>query len=213
MRKEEEVMRYMQLLKISDKHPVGKIMAAKGHWTAGASASNNTYKAQEQLAGRGLLEKCNGYFRIPGCASEYGEHARLLTRTLAEILMLPFEATIFREHTIPAVGLRPDALIMLTDHNRALCLVLEAVNHESDRSLETKRNVWHQWPEARQYLRQLFKVTIPQFDFVRSNELARYIQEIVYGKGDRNMPRLFADARDGGLLSAAPENTAGSSGS
>ncbi len=203
MDKVDEVMRLMEMLQVSDKHPIGKVMSAKGYWTAGVSASNNAYKILVELVSLNRLEKGNGFFRLPGCKSDYGEHARLLTRILAEILKLPFAVSIFREHTIQAVGLRPDALILITDHNRALCLVLEAVNQESDRSLETKRNVWNQWADAKKYLGQLFRVTIPHFDFVRSDELSRYLKEVIYDQPNRHMPHLFSDAGAGGVLQTA----------
>lgn len=211
MDKVDEVMGLMEVLQVSDKHPIGNIMSAKGYWKPGVSASNNAYKILGELVSLNRLEKGNGFFRIPGCKSEYGEHARLLTRILAEILKLPFTVSIFREHTISAIGLRPDALILMTDHSRALCLVLEAVNQESNRSLETKRNVWNQWPDAKKYLSQLFGVTISHFDFVRSDELSRYLKEVIYGQPNRDMPHLFSDAGAGGVLQTTPEDTTGGS--
>jgi hypothetical protein len=179
---EQEVLQVMKLLQVADKHIVGEIMSVRVGWRPGASSTNNSYKALMALVEMGALGKGNGFFRIPGCKSDYGEHARLLTMMLAMFLKLPFQTTIFREHTIAEIGLRPDALILLTDTNRGLCMVLEVLRYEGERSLQTKRNVWKEWPQAIPYLSQLFGTPIGHFDFVTSDEFQQYLREVVHEK-------------------------------
>jgi hypothetical protein len=179
---EKEALQVMKPLQVADKHIVGEIMSDKVGWRPGTSSVNNSYKALMALVEMGELEKGNGFFRVPGCKSEYGEHARMLTRMLATLLKLPFQATIFREHTIAEVGLRPDALVLLTDANRGICMVLEVVRFEGERSLQTKRNVWRAWPQAIPYLSQLFGTPIRHFDFVTNDEFQRYLQEVIHEK-------------------------------
>jgi hypothetical protein len=172
----------MKPLQVADKQIVGEIMSDKVGWRPGTSSVNNSYKALMALVEMGELEKGNGFFRIPGCKSDYGDHARLLSRMLATLIKLPYQATIFREHTIAEVGLRPDALVLLTDTDRGLCTVLELIRHEREISVQTKRNVWRAWPQAIPYLSQLFGTPIRHFDFVTSDDFQRYLQEVIHEK-------------------------------
>jgi hypothetical protein len=178
MRKDEEIMRLMEILRIADKHTIGKIMAARGHWTEGTSANNNAYKALSDLTDLRRIEKCKGYFRVPGCESEYQEHARLITQALSEILIKFPDSVIYREHTISEVGLRPDALVLITQGKKGCCIILEVVNHESEESLIEKWHVWEHWARAGVYLSELFGTRIQHFDFVRHDQLNRYLEEI-----------------------------------
>ena len=88
MAHEKTVMELMNQLVIADKHIIGDLMAHQKIWTTGTTSVNNSYKALNPLVDSGRLEKGNGYFRLPGCKSEYKEHAQLLTKALAEILKL-----------------------------------------------------------------------------------------------------------------------------
>lgn len=67
---------------------IGKLMANRRIWTAGTSARNNSRKALKTLVDLGHLEEGKGYFRIPGCRSEYCDHTKALIEPLAEILKL-----------------------------------------------------------------------------------------------------------------------------
>ncbi len=199
---EQEVLGVMEALRIADKHIVGEVMAVKVGWKPGVSATNNAYKALLGLAELGKVEKGSGYFRMPGCKSDYGVHAKLLSRILAEILKLPFGSTIIREHIIPETGLRPDALVLLIQENRALCMVLEVVSHETEQSLQTKRNTWNAWPEACRYLGQLFGTSIAHFDFVRSDEFNSYLKEVVHENRTHHLRDLSIHAGAGDLRQA-----------
>ena len=181
MRKEDEIMRLMKVLKIADKHTIGRIMSQRGHWAEGTSATNNAYKILCSLADLNQLEKGKGYFRIPGCKSEYQQHARLVTLVIIEILLRYPDSLIHREHSIPEVGLRPDILALLIRKGQeGRCLVTEIVNHELDQSLEKKRNAWESWSGATEYLSQLFGYRIPFFDFIALEEETSWLEDMPF---------------------------------
>lgn len=184
MAHEETVMELMNQLVIADKHIIGDLMAHKGIWTAGTSAVNNSYK----ILTNSDLERGDGWFRIKGCQSEYKEHARLLTKALAEILKLNLTTKIFREPTLKDVGLRPDSLILLNKNNLHLCFILEVCNNEFPEFLQQKINAWSQWGGALETLSRLFetKAMIQAFDIVVSGDISaegafefkNYIEEV-----------------------------------
>jgi hypothetical protein len=171
MAHEETVMEFMNQVVICDKHIGGDYMAHKGFWTKGTSSVNNFYKGGCTLTDAGRLEKGDGFFRLPGCKSEYKEHAQLLTKSLASIIKLNYQTKIFREHTIAEKGLRPDSLILLTKDNQALCFCLEVCNNEFPEFLQQKINTWNSWEESKDYLSQLFKTKIKEIDFVVSGDI------------------------------------------
>lgn len=168
----ELIQRLMDSLVITDEMTVGEIMATKVGWTAGHSARVQAAKHLKKLEGEGYVERCKGFWRLAGASkSDYKEHAQILTKALAEILKLPFQTTVQREVTIPQIGLRPDAICLITKDNQALCLILEAVHEETAEYLAMKVNAWHNWPEATQYLSNLFKIRIPHFDLTVAGDL------------------------------------------
>lgn len=179
MAHEEEIMEFMNQVVIADKHIGGDYMAHKKFWTKGTSSVNNFYKGGCTLVDAGRLEKGDGYFRLPGCKSDYKEHAQHLTKALASIIKLNYTTTIFREHEIKEVGLRPDALVLLNRGNEALCIVLEVMNNETPQYLTQKINVWDNWQGAKDYLSKLFNTKIKAYDFV--SDLECYIKEISNG--------------------------------
>jgi len=166
MAHEETIYGLMESLVIADKHVIGDLMGHKGIWTKGVSTVNNSYKALNLLVDAGKLAKGDGYFKLPDCQSQYAEHAQLLTKALAEILRLNLDAKIFREITLGEIGLRPDALVLLSRDGQALCFVLEVCNNESPEYLTQKVNSWSQWAESRETLSKLFKTQVKAFDIV-----------------------------------------------
>lgn len=172
MAHDETIFRLMQKLVIADKHVIGDLMAHKGFWTTGVSSINNSYKALNALADYHKLEKAKGYYRLPDCKSEYKEHARLLTKAIAEILKLNYSTEVFREHSIEEKGLRPDAIVLLTRNGKGLCFFLEVCINETPEYLQAKINTLKGWPEAREYLSNLFKTEIKVFDIVVAGNLA-----------------------------------------
>lgn len=160
---EEEVFRLMSQLVIADKHIIASLMT---QWKQGTSAVNNTYKTLESLVGLGKLVKGVGYYKLPDCKSEYKEHAQLLTQALTEILKLKLNTKIFREHTIDEVGLRPDAIILITHGTQGLCFILEVCINEAPEYLTKKINVWNHWEGAKPYLSKLLETKIKAFDLV-----------------------------------------------
>ncbi|MHC1743943.1 MAG: hypothetical protein AB9873_13045 [Syntrophobacteraceae bacterium] len=161
----EEIMRK---LVIADKHVIGEIMAGRGVWKAGTSAVNNSYKDLVKLVELGRLEKCDGFFRLVGCRSDYKEHAQLLTQYLANIIK-SYQCVIYREHEVKPISLRSDAIVLLIKENKGRCLVVEVVNQETQQYLNQKREAW-KWDGATEYLSGLFGYRIPYFEFLTSEE-------------------------------------------
>jgi hypothetical protein len=180
MAREEEVMLIIQQLTILDDKTVGDIMASRGVWTAGQSARTNSGKALKNLAELRKVERCDGFYRLPGCKSEYAEHARLLTQILAELIK-SYQAVIKREHTIPDKGLRPDAICLITHDNFGLCLIIEAMHNETEEYFQKKAHIWESWEDSLGYLSHLFGYKIPHFDIVAvksPHEIITHIKEM-----------------------------------
>lgn len=171
MAHEDLVFSLMQGLVIADKHVIGSIMAHKKIWTPGVSDVNNSSKALNNLSDLGKLEKGDKFYRIVGCQSNYGIHAKLLTVCLSEIIKLDYQTKIFREKTISEIGLRPDALVLLTKNNQALCFILEVCHNEFPQFLQQKVNTWRSWENALPFLSQLFETKIKAFDIVVAGDM------------------------------------------
>ena len=132
------VKQIAEALKVTDALTVGEILYARKVYSNLQSARVNAQKKLDKLVAEGLLEKGSGFYRVPGCKSEFKEHAQLITKTLAEVLKLPITSIIHREVVIPEVGLRSDAIVLLTKDNQGLCLILEVMNHEPPEYLQMK---------------------------------------------------------------------------
>jgi hypothetical protein len=169
------VSEVISALKIADALTVGEILHAKGVYSTLPSARVNAQKKLNELAALGKLERGNGFYRVIGCKSEYKEHAQLITKALAEILKLEVQSTIFREITIPEVGLRPDAICLITKDNQGYCMILEVMNNETPEYLQSKINVWENWQRDTQFLSQLFKYKIPHYEVVPVTVLDGFI--------------------------------------
>ena len=173
----------LQALKIADTLTVGEILQAKGLYSTLQSARVNAQKKLNELVAQGALERGHGFYRTVGCKSEYKEHSALLTKALAELFKLPdVEPIIYREITIPEVGLRPDAICLLTKDNQGLCLVLECLINETETYYEMKQNTWKNWSRATDYLSQLVGFKIPHFELVPITDLATfkaYLKEVL----------------------------------
>jgi hypothetical protein len=165
-------------LKIADALTVGEILHAKGLYSNLQSARVNAQKKLNDLVALGQLEKGDGYYRVPGCKSEYQEHARLLTKCLAEVLKLSTDNQIYRELTIVNLGLRPDAVVLLTRENQGYCFILEVLINETEQYYQQKVNAWNNWPDSLNYLSRLFKYKIPHFDIVPVTTLGGFISHL-----------------------------------
>jgi hypothetical protein len=170
-----QVSDIIQSLRVADSLTVGEIFLAKGLYSNLQSARVNAQKKLNELVALGQLEKADNYYRTPDCKSEYKEHARLLTKVLAELFKLPsVEPVIYREITTP-VGLRPDAIVLLTKENQGLCLILEVLINETEAYFQMKKNTWDNWPEATRYLSELFNYKIPNFELLPITVLDGFI--------------------------------------
>ena len=88
MTREEEVMAVMQSLVVATDKDVGEVMAARGHWAEGQSSRVNSAKVLKKLCELGQIERCDGYWRLKGCRSEFKGHSQMLTKALVDILKL-----------------------------------------------------------------------------------------------------------------------------
>ncbi len=170
MAHEEEVFEVVDILKVTDRQPVGDILANRLGWRSGTSAANQAFKALCNLASVGRIEKHRGFFRMPGTKSDYGIHDRLTTGAISQLLICRPGSIIYREHTIAEVGLRPDILALIVRGQEARCAVIELANFESESSLVAKRHVWDSWAGGAEYLSRLFGYRIPHFEFIALRE-------------------------------------------
>lgn len=177
------VSEVISAIKICDSLTLGEILLAKHLYTNLHSARVNSQKKLNELVALSQLERGDGFYRTPDCRSEYKEHARLLTQVLAELFKLPdVEPVIYREITIPEIGLRPDAICLLTKNNQGLCLVLEVLINETEAYYQQKVNAWHNWAEATGYLSRLFQYNIPHFEIVPVTDLVgfkSFLKEVI----------------------------------
>ncbi len=169
MAHEGTVLTIMQALKIATKHQVGEIMATKGIWKAGVSATNN---ADKVLSKHDQIEKGGGWYRLKGNRSEFKDHARALTQALVEILKLNLDYKILRESEIKELGLRPDAVVLLTRGDKALCFILEICLDESEDYLRQKINAWKHYERGKEVLSEMLGKSIKAFDIVVSGQEA-----------------------------------------
>ena len=182
-----DVASLVDSLKIVDALTVGEILHAEGVYASVHSARVQAQKALNSLADLGKLEKGKGYYRTLDCKSEYAEHARLLTKSLAELFKTKAEPVIFREHSISEVALRPDALVLLKREGQGLCFVLEICHTETPEYLNQKITTWRNWDNALGFLSGLFKCNVPHFEIVVVGdevpggcwEFNRFIKEVV----------------------------------
>lgn len=154
---------------------IGTLMASREIFAEGISARNNSAKVLKGLSDLRKLEYVNGAYRIPGCKSEGGDHAKSLTESLVKIKVKFPNALINREKTIP-VGLRPDAMVLARLENRGLCFVLEQTNNETKEQFQRKVNIWNGWPDALPFLSNLFGYKIPGFTIIRSDSLDKFLE-------------------------------------
>ena len=185
MAHEEMYFSLMEALTIARDVDLAGITHAKEMYSSLHSARVQALKSLNNLTDLGRLEKCDGFFRLPGVKSEFKEHSRLLTEVLVEFLKLPFTVTVKRECPLPDVALRPDAIIMLRQDNRAIILTLEVCHEEKPDYLRMKVRAL-QSPEAKDRIAQVFGLTaIPRFFIVISGmemdgtiPLNRFLEEV-----------------------------------
>ena len=164
-----EIMRVMEAVKIATKHQVAKTQT---QWKEGPSRINNTYRELKDNVALGKLIQESDYFKIKNAEGKHSPHSRLLTDVLIDILLINEETVIIREKLINSISIIPDALILLKRENKARCVVLEVVDTETEKYLQSKVNLWLIHPEANRILSEIFKVKIPHFDIVISGNPA-----------------------------------------
>lgn len=149
------------------------------------SARVQAQKLLNSLAEQGKLEKCKGFYRVPGCKSEFKPHRKKLSYTVAHFFKIPSIQPIVKcEQSFP-VGLIADCCFLLIKNDVARCGILEVVNYEKRPYLQSKINEWRNWKDALTALSELFNYKIPHFDIVTAGiehegtfEFSRYIDEV-----------------------------------
>lgn len=173
METEKIALNIIQQLRIIDAITLSEILISPAYnlsWKEGHSARIQAQKILNHLADLGELEKGRGFYRIPGCKSEYSEHSRLLTRALAELLKLPgIEPAIIREEKITN-GLIPDALVLIRRRDQGLCFILETAHRETQGYLTAKIKEWQNSEKSLTVLSQIFNQKILHFDIVIDGE-------------------------------------------
>lgn len=160
----------MNYLKIADAKIIGAILFALGYFSTLHSARVNAQKHLNNLVALGHLVRGDGFYRIPECQSEYGEHARLLTACLAQILSIKdLTTTIHREVSVP-IGFRADAVVLCEKDGKGICFVLEVAHNETHDYLRRKVDAYKKWKEAKAFLTQLFNKPIRGYGFVCSGK-------------------------------------------
>jgi hypothetical protein len=168
-----DIKAIMESLKIADALTIGEILQAKGLYSNVQSGRVNAQKKLNDLADLKQIEKCDGYYRVLDCKSEYKDHSKLLTKILAEVIKLN-DAVILREPTIIEMGLRPDAIILLTKDGKGLCIVLEVLINETEAYFTQKVNTWNNWPGSLGYLANLLSYKIPHFEIIPVTEITDF---------------------------------------
>lgn len=169
MAHEEKVLEIANQLKYFTKHDVGSIMAHREIWDEGVSAVNNADKSIKNLI-PDYLEQGKGYFKLKGLKGEHLEHSQKITKELIKIIKLNYQTIIHREKLIEEVKLIPDAMICLIDGNRAAIAILEVMLNESPEYFEMKKNLWSNWPMAKEYLSEIFNIKVQSFNIINTAE-------------------------------------------
>lgn len=73
---------------------------------------------------------------------------------------------IFREHYIPKLDRRADAIVFLSTEDMGYVFLLETVHEEKEEYLSNKIRSWKEWPDATDYLSRLVGFEVPYFDII-----------------------------------------------
>lgn len=177
MAREKEGLQVMSKLVIASAKEVGMVMAAMGIWTAGVSAVNNASKSLKNLHSLGQLEAGKGFYRWPGCRSEWGGHAQTLSNELARILCKYPQSVVRREILVPHLSRRADALIGLRRGNEMAVIVYECTVSENRTSYENKKNEWlSSRKQSQPFLSEQFGVDVPDYSILGSHDLDEFLR-------------------------------------
>lgn len=147
---------------------IGEILFGLGRSSNLHSARVQGQKHLNVLVQLNELERIGDVYRVKGSQSFHKDHSRLINKHLIELLKLPCECSIRKEHWIEEVKLRVDAIVFLKHGDRACCAVQEICETESQPYIISKANTWAFWGDAKNYLSRLFRIRIQKFSFVVS---------------------------------------------
>ena len=161
------MIKIIEVLKVSSAKTVSQILYPDS--TNPHSKIVQVQKQLNTLVGLGKIKRGSGWYSTLDYQGEFksGGHDRLLTALIAQLLCLKLPVTVFREISFP-VGIRSDLVALIGKNGKALCVVIEACNNETDEYLQMKYNLWKSWEGANRALSELFKANIPHFSVVIS---------------------------------------------
>ena len=177
MTKEEFGDHFMGIAGVANPHHLRKAMRLPDTHSGYVQAQ----KILRGLSELGKIDRRNRLYFSKNSKSEGGEHALAVADHIAEIFARFDGPQVLREHQITGKGLRPDLICHIRRGNHELCFILEVVRNETPEYLAMKRSVWAEWPEASEYLSNLFKTTVRHFDFVTSEEFNLYLEGVCAG--------------------------------
>ncbi|MBI4766898.1 MAG: hypothetical protein HY787_20295 [Deltaproteobacteria bacterium] len=164
MERVNKIQEVAQGLGVFDVKTLAEIFSSFGWWAKGQSSKVNTKKYLDALTEQGKLERGDGFYRVKGSRSDYKEHARKVSECLAELWKLPGIRPLIKKESPFSNGLRPDAVILLIQQDKGLCILLEVANTETDEYLQAKINELKRNQELiKTELTQLLGYKVPDF--------------------------------------------------
>lgn len=153
--------------RVADAKTVGEIVSARKNSTNPHSDRVQVQKQLNVLAETGELIRGDGWYATPAYRGVFGEHDRLITHCLAEILKIAPQSLIDREVEF-SPGLRADAAVLLVKDGRGICFLLECLIHEDPKYLAMKLESYKHWQGATEALSRLFgyRYRIPHFSVI-----------------------------------------------
>ncbi len=167
----------MEIVGVATPHHLKRAMRLKDTHSSYVSSQ----KLLKNLSDLGKLERANGVYKLPACKSEGGDHALAVTQVIAEVFNRFDDPQVYKEKLVEGKGVRPDLMVLARRNGQGLCFIVEVTLQETEDYLTMKRNVWQEWPEALVYLSNLFKTPIKHFDFLTSETLNQYLEEVCAG--------------------------------
>jgi len=161
------VGRLIEIFRVANDDVIGKVARKVFNlkWKEGLSARNQAHKILDELALTNKIIKGKGFYAVNEYRGEFKEHDKLVTNSMAELILLKLPITVYREVSAP-IGIRSDIITLIKKDGEALCAVIEVANNETPEYLNQKVVAWKNWKEANIHLSNLFGINIPCFSIV-----------------------------------------------
>jgi hypothetical protein len=159
------ITRVLSILKVATAKIISSII-----YPNSTNPHSSVVQIQKQLnilVQTGKIIRGAGWYALPEYEGSYLDHDRLLTSLIARLIILKLPISVYREVSFP-IGIRSDLVALIGKNGKALCVVIEACNNETDEYLQMKLNLWKTWEGANRALSELFQANIPNFSVVIS---------------------------------------------